>query len=80
MTITAYAIKGKAQNNLLAFSFPTTITKVFLPFDLSASWSGKDAINKTKEDKVPITIPARIDSILISPDWIKKVPIQSLNR
>lgn len=35
--IIEYAIKGKIQNNFLAFSFPTHITKVFLPFDLSAS-------------------------------------------
>ena len=53
--IIEYAIKGKIQNNFLAFSFPTHITKVFLPFDLSASWSGKEAINNTNEDNVPIT-------------------------
>ena len=32
-------------------------------------------MKSTNDDKEPTTMPARIDSIDISPDWIKKVPI-----
>jgi hypothetical protein len=36
-TITEYEIAGNTQNREIAFSLPTTITRVFLPLDLSAS-------------------------------------------
>src|SRR3989338_2214760 len=35
--ITEYEIIGNAQNNDVAFCFPTTMTRVFRPLDLSAS-------------------------------------------
>ncbi len=35
--ISPYEIIGKSQKIDVAFSFPTAITKVFRPFDLSAS-------------------------------------------
>jgi hypothetical protein len=36
-SIAQYETNGKIQNNFTAFSFPATITSVFLPLDLSAS-------------------------------------------
>ena len=49
-------------------SFPNKITNVFLPFSLSASKSGKDAIYKTIEDKVPLIIPRKTIDTSIIPD------------
>ncbi len=61
---------GKIQKSFAAFSFPTAITKDFRPLDLSASWSGNEAIKSTRDDKTPTTIHPRIDSMVICPDWI----------
>ena len=57
---------GKIQNIVVAFSFPTEITNVFLPLDLSASKSGNDVMNKTRDESTPTTIPAKIGFIVIS--------------
>jgi hypothetical protein len=57
IVIKEYIKTMRHGNALDPLYFPSKITNVFLPFSLSASKSGKEAIYKTIEDNVPIIIP-----------------------
>jgi hypothetical protein len=63
--MTPYAIIGKIHTALDAFFLPKIITRVFLPPALSASKSGNELTNNTREDKTPTTIPPSIGSMVI---------------
>ncbi len=60
-----YTTIGKIHTALDAFFLPNTMTRVFLPPALSASKSGNELTNNTKEDKVPTTIPPSIGSMVM---------------
>src|SRR5205085_11481308 len=72
--ITQYVIIGKIHTALDAFFLPNIITRVFLPPALSASKSGNELTNNTREDKTPTTIPPSIGSTVICEVCTKDVP------
>src|SRR5579875_182112 len=54
----AYETTGNTHAISAAPFFPSIITRVFLPCDLSASWSGNVFTKRTVDDSTPATTPA----------------------